>query len=71
MPERVKGKITDKELLDRFGLVTEESLATLLGITVPSLRNRPHDQLPEFTKRSRRRLFWEASVRQFLGQTGR
>lgn len=57
----------DKELLDRFGLVTEESLARLLGVTVKTLKNRPRDDLPKFVKRSHRRLFLAASVKEFLG----
>lgn len=60
-------RVSEKELLERFGLMTEEQLATLLGITVPSLRNRPRERLPEFRKEGRRKLFIEASVREFLG----
>lgn len=67
----MKTRVQEKELLKHFGLVTEEQLATLLGITVPSLRNRPRDKLPEFRKNGRRRLFVEASVREFLGLPSR
>lgn len=56
----------DKELLDRFGLVTEESLAKLLGVTVKTLKNRRRTDLPIFTKSGRKRLFYEDSVRAFL-----
>lgn len=59
--------MTDTELLERFGLITEDDLATLLGITVRTLKNRPRGALPEFVKRGRRRLFVEQSVRQYLG----
>lgn len=54
------------EILKRFGLITEEDLAALLGITVPSLRNRPRDNLPAFTKVGRRRLFKDDAVRAYL-----
>ena len=64
-------RVREKDLLKHFGLITEEQLAALLGITVPTLRNKPRDKLPEFTKKGRRRLFWEASVREFLGPPAR
>ena len=57
----------DKELLDRFGLVTEESLAKLLGVTVKTLKNRGREDLPRFVKKGHRRLFVEASVKEYLG----
>lgn len=58
------------ELLDRFGLITEENLAALLGIGVLALGNRPRSKLPEFVKTGRRKLFKEASVRELLGIEG-
>jgi hypothetical protein len=54
------------DLLERFGLITEEDLAALLGISVGTLKNRPCSDLPEFVKAGRRRLFKEASVRTHL-----
>jgi hypothetical protein len=51
-------------LLERFGLVTEEDLAALLGVTVASLRNRT--KLPEYVRSGRRRLYLEKSVREYL-----
>jgi hypothetical protein len=51
------------DLLEPFGLITEEDLAALLGISVKSLKNKPRSDLPEFVKAGRRRLFKEASVR--------
>jgi hypothetical protein len=54
------------DLLERFGLITEEDLAALLGMTVKSLKNRARSDLPEFVKAGRRRLFKEASVRAHL-----
>lgn len=56
----------EQDLLKHFGYVSEEQLATLLGVTRKTLQNRPADKLPEFVKRGRRRLFPEESVREFL-----
>lgn len=58
------------ELLDRFGLITEEHVAALIGISVQGLRNRPRSKLSEFVKTGRRKLFKEASVRELLGIEG-
>ena len=55
-----------QNLLKHFGLVPEKDFAKLLGVSVKTLKNRPRDQLPEFVKAGRRRLFKEASVRAFL-----
>jgi len=54
------------ELLKHFGLITEEDLASLLGITVPSLRNRPRTNLPASVKTGRRRLFKVEAVKAYL-----
>jgi hypothetical protein len=58
--------VSDQDLLQRFGLVSEENLAKLLGLSVKTLKNRAHSDLPEFVKAGRRRLFKEDSVRRFL-----
>jgi DNA-binding Lrp family transcriptional regulator len=42
-------------LLERFGLITEEDLAALLGISVPTLKNRLRSDLPDFVKAGRSR----------------
>jgi hypothetical protein len=55
---------SEKDMLDKFDLVSEAALANLLGITVESLRNRPRGQLPEFFKSGRRRLYRAESVRE-------
>jgi excisionase family DNA binding protein len=55
-------------LLKRFGYVSEEDVARLLGVTVKTLKNRRHSDLPEFVKSGRRRLFKEASVQTYLEQ---
>lgn len=53
-------------LLERFGLITEEDLAALLGCSVKTLKNRARSDLPAFVKAGRRRLFKEDSVRAYL-----
>ena len=55
-----------KTLLERFGLVPEEDLAALVGISVKALRNRSRFNLPAYVKAGRRRLYVEESVREFL-----
>lgn len=54
------------DVLKRLGYISEEEMAELLGITVPSLRNRPRSRLPPFTRDGRRKLFKEIDVREFL-----
>lgn len=58
---------SNREMLEQFGLLADEDLAALLGLSVKSLKNRPRDQLPEIVKVGRRRFFKEASVREWLG----
>lgn len=58
--------MSDIDLLNRFGLVAEEDLAKLLGITVPTLKNKPRQELPDYVKIGRRRMFKEDSIREFL-----
>jgi hypothetical protein len=54
------------ELLETFNLVSEGDLATLLGVSVKTLRNRALVDLPEFTTAGRERLFYKQSVTLFL-----
>lgn len=54
------------QLLKQFGLVAEEDVAKLLGVSVKTLKNRRRDDLPEFVKAGRRRLFKEDSVKAYL-----
>jgi len=58
--------LSAKELLDRFGLMTEQDVARLLGISVKTLKNRAHADLPTFTKTGRQRLFYADSVAAYL-----
>jgi hypothetical protein len=53
-------------LLERFGLVAEEDLATLLGVSVKTLKNRPRAELPAYVKAGRRRLFKADAVKEYL-----
>ena len=62
----LRARLTPEGLLKEFGLITEEDLASLLGIAMSSLKNRPRSELPEFAKVGRRRLFKEASVRDYI-----
>jgi excisionase family DNA binding protein len=57
-----------KAMMERFGYISEEEFASLLGVTVRTLKNRPHSNLPEFVKAGRLRLFKEAAVRKYLEQ---
>jgi hypothetical protein len=58
---------SNREMLEQFGLLADEDLAALLGLSVKSLKNRPRHQLPEIVKVGRRRFYKEASVREWLG----
>lgn len=57
---------SNAQLLKQFGLVAEEDVAKLLGVSVKTLKNRRRDDLPEFVKAGRRRLFKEDSVKAYL-----
>jgi predicted nucleotidyltransferase len=59
-------EISKRGLLERFGLMAEEDLAAILGVSVKTLKNRRREELPDFVKAGRRRLFVEESVRDFL-----
>lgn len=58
--------VSNKVLLERFGLMAEEDFAAILGVSVRTLQNRRRDKLPDFVKAGRKRLFVEESVRDFL-----
>ena len=58
--------VSNKVLLERFGLMAEEDFAAILGVSVRTLQNRRRDELPDFVKAGRRRLFVEESGRDFL-----
>lgn len=56
------------EWLKEFGLVPEEDFAAMLGVSVKTLKNRPHSDLPEFSKMGHRRLFLADSVREYIAR---
>jgi hypothetical protein len=53
-------------LLAEFDMMTEESVAALLDIDTKTLKNRPLDQQPTFTKIGNKRLYHKASVVEYL-----
>jgi hypothetical protein len=55
-----------RAMLAEFGLMSETDLATLLGVTQKTLRNRPFTDLPDFTTAGRERLYYKASVTLYL-----
>ena len=55
-----------KHLLERFNLITEDDLASLLGVSVKTLKNRPHRDLPSFVTAGRKRLFKADAVEDYL-----
>jgi len=56
-----------REMLEKFGLISEADFATLLGITVKTLQNKSALDLPRSVKVSgRQRLFEVNSVRAYL-----
>jgi hypothetical protein len=59
--------ISDRRtLLDEFGLMTEADFALLVGAEVKTLRNTPRQDLPEYVKVGRQRLFKKAAVEAYL-----
>jgi hypothetical protein len=60
-----------RAMLAEFGLMSETDLATLLGVQVKTLRNRPFSELPDFTTAGRERLYYRASVALFLRKPGK
>jgi hypothetical protein len=53
-------------LLNEFNVMTEEQLATLFGVEVKTLKNRPADDLPPFSRTGGKRLFFKTDVLEFL-----
>jgi hypothetical protein len=51
-----------KELLDRFGLISEDDLALMLGISIKTLKNKPITDLPEHTLIGRKRFYYVKSI---------
>lgn len=66
MPRQTRRTPKGIEWLKQFDLVPEEAFAEMLGVSVKTLKNRPRDQLPAFTKMGHRRLFRGESVRAMI-----
>ncbi len=65
--KRAKGPLIDRErLFAEFDILTEESVAALLGIKVKTLRDRPLAQKPASTKIGQDRVYHRQSVKEFL-----
>ena len=57
----------DRErLLREFDMISEEDLAILFGVQVKSLKNRPTNDLPPFTKTGGKRLFFRSDVMSYM-----
>jgi hypothetical protein len=62
-----RDQLIDRDrLLAEFDMMTEESVAALLDIDTKTLKNRPLDQQPTFTKIGNKRLYHKASVVKYL-----
>jgi hypothetical protein len=55
-----------RELLERFGLISEADLALMWGVAVKTLRNKPLVDLPEHVTMGRQRFFYVKSVEQMM-----
>jgi hypothetical protein len=72
MSAHAREQLNDRErLLAEFDLVIEQDVATLLGIDVKTLRNRPLAKQPKFSKVGRDRLYHKQALKAFLEATTR
>lgn len=58
--------VNREALLEQFGVMTEEHLASLLGVEVKTLKNRSEKDLPPFSKTGGKRLFFKEDVLAYL-----
>ena len=60
--------LMDRErLLREFGMITDDDLAILLGISPHTLKNRPTNELPPFTKSGGKyRLYFKDDVTAYM-----
>ena len=63
--------IPRQRLLDEFGMITLEELATLINVDVRTLRNRAESKLPPYTKVGAKRLFFKQDVIDWLRKSMR
>lgn len=67
-PEELKKieSVQRRDLLEAFGLVTEQQLAILLDVDPKTLKNRSRKNLPPYTKVSGKRLFFRDDVLAYM-----
>jgi hypothetical protein len=65
-PAPVPAEDRRRELLERFGLISEDDLALLWGVTVKTLKNKPLADLPRHAVMGRQRFLYVDSVRQVM-----
>jgi len=67
-PNRVKVDplIPRRRLLDEFGMMTQEELATLWGIDVKTLWNKADKELPPHSRVGGKRLFFKDDVLSYM-----
>lgn len=71
MPARKKPTKRDvlvsrERLLAEFNMITQEELATLFGVDVRTLQNRPDSKLPAYSKVGGQRLYFKDDVVAFM-----
>jgi excisionase family DNA binding protein len=66
-PERIDPLISRDRLLQEFGMITLEELATLWGVDVKTLQNRATtNDLPPHTRVGGKRLFYKTDVDAYM-----
>ena len=66
-PPTKRDVLVDRErLLTEFNMITMEELATLFGVDVRTLQNRPDSKLPTYSKVGGQRLFFKDDVVAFM-----
>jgi hypothetical protein len=55
-----------RQLLEDFGLLTEGELAVLFDVEIKTLKNRPANDLPPFTRTGGTKLFFREDIKKFL-----
>lgn len=55
-----------KRLLEEFGMLTQEELATLFGVDVKTLMNKSAKELPPHSRVGGKRLFFKDDVMRYL-----
>jgi hypothetical protein len=67
MNEPLKQRTQERQqLLASFGVITEQELASPLGVATKTLKNRDPRDLPAFSKGGNQRLFFRDDVLKYL-----